>query len=144
MAPQLGPFSSDDIAGFLDEHGYTANPAGLIDHYSHDFTFESDSLAWLDINAIAVRRGNVVPDRHIRITFQSEYNGVFPQWKLKSVEEVAADLSSKALDRERDFPKISPAGRRNEITLSGASYGTSRSVSSPVVSSVSFLLKRSA
>jgi hypothetical protein len=106
--PPLGPFSPGDIAGFLEEHGYTANPAGFIQHYRHDFTFESDSLAWLDVNAIAVRKGTMVPDRPIRITFQCEYNGAFLQWKLKSVEELAADVPSRALDRERNFPKTSP------------------------------------
>lgn len=106
--PPLGPCSPDDIAGFLEEKGYTANPAGLIQHYQPDFTFERDSFAWLDINAMAVRKGNVVPDRPIRITFRAEYNGAFSQWKLHSVEELAAGVPSKALDRELDFPKISP------------------------------------
>lgn len=76
-APPLGPFFSDDIAGFLAEHEYTANPAGLIGKHSGNFTFERDSLAWLDIHAIAVRKGDVVPDRPIRITFRLETNGVF-------------------------------------------------------------------
>lgn len=106
--PSLGPFSPQDIAGFLAEHGYTANPAGLIPHYRADLTFGSDSLAWLDINAVAVRKGDVVPDRPIRITFQCEYNGAFSRWALKSVEELPADVASRALDRERDFPKHSP------------------------------------
>jgi hypothetical protein len=64
--PALGPFFSDDIAGFLAEYGYTANPAGLVGQYSGDFTFERDSWAWLDVNAIAVRQGDIVPDRPIR------------------------------------------------------------------------------
>jgi hypothetical protein len=106
--PPLGPFSPDDIAGFLVENGYTANPAGLIQHYQPDFTFERHSFAWLDINAIAVRKGNVVPDRPIRITFRCEYDGAFSRWKLYSVEELAPDVPSNALDRERNFPKISP------------------------------------
>lgn len=106
--PALGPFSSEDVAGFLAEYGYTANPAGLIQHYQPDFTFESDASAWLDINAMAVRKGDVVPDRPIRLTFRCEYNGAFSQWKLKSVEELAPGVPSKALDRERGFPKRSP------------------------------------
>jgi hypothetical protein len=106
--PALGPFFSDDIAGFLAEYGYTANPAGLVGQYSGDFTFERDSWAWLDVNAIAVRQGDIVPDRPIRISFRLEYNGAFAQWKLLSVEELPAGVASKALDRERDFPKVSP------------------------------------
>jgi hypothetical protein len=80
---------------------------GLVGQYSGDFTFERDSLAWLDVNAIAVRKGDIVPERPIRITFRSEYNGVFAQWKLLSVEELAPGVASKALDREPGFPKVS-------------------------------------
>jgi hypothetical protein len=42
------------------------------------------------------------------ISFRLEYNGAFAQWKLLSVEELPAGVASKALDRERDFPKVSP------------------------------------
>ena len=112
--PPLGPFSSEDIAGFLAEHGYTANPAGLVQKYQCDLTFESDSLAWLDINAMAIRKGAVAPDRPVRITLQCEYNGAFPQWKLRSVEELAFGVPSKALDREQDFPKTSPWPQEGE------------------------------
>lgn len=107
-APPLGPFFSDDIAGFLAEHGFTANPAGLVGQYTGDFTFERDSLAWLDLNAIAVRKGDVVPNRPIGITFRCEYNGSFAQWKLMSVEELGPGVASRAVDRERDFPKVCP------------------------------------
>ena len=106
--PPLGPFSSEDIAQFLAEFGYTANPAGLIQKYHCDLTFASDSLAWLDVNAIAVRKGELVPERPVRVSFRCEYNGAFPQWKLLSAEELAADIPSKALDRSPDFPKIAP------------------------------------
>jgi hypothetical protein len=34
--PPLGRFSSQDVAGFLSEHGFTADPAGLIPHYPCD------------------------------------------------------------------------------------------------------------
>jgi hypothetical protein len=44
----------------------------------------------------------------IRISFRLEYNGAFAQWKLLSVEELPSGVASKALDRERDFPKVSP------------------------------------
>jgi hypothetical protein len=72
------------------------------------FTYERDSLAYLDISAIAVRQGDLVPDRPIRITFRYETNGVFGQWKLLSVVDLAAGVPSKAQDREPNFPKISP------------------------------------
>jgi len=63
--PPLGPLSSEDVAGFLSDYEFTANAAGLITHYRGDLTYESDSLAYLDINAIAVRRGDIAPDRPI-------------------------------------------------------------------------------
>lgn len=106
--PPLGPFSCDDIAGFLADYGYTANPAGLVQQYQSDFTFESDSLAWMDINAVAVREGDVVPDRPIRITFRCEYDGAVSRWTLVSVAELPTGVPSKALDREHSFPKHSP------------------------------------
>jgi hypothetical protein len=107
--PPLGPLSPEDIAELLAEHGYTANPAGLVPKYEPDFTFESESLASLDFNAIALRKkGDLVPDRPIRMTFRCEYNGALPQWRLISVTELPAGVPSKALDREPDFPKISP------------------------------------
>ena len=102
------------ISGAL---GYTANPAELIPHYRADVTFGSDSLAWLDINAVAVRKGDVVPDRPIRITFQCEYNGAFSRWALKFVEELPPGVASRALDRERDFPKHSGPRRTNTKAL---------------------------
>jgi hypothetical protein len=56
---------------------------------------------------MSVRQGDIVPDRPIRISFRLEYNGAFAQWKLLSVEELPAGVASKALDWERDFPKVS-------------------------------------
>ncbi len=106
--PTLGPLSSEEVAGILSEYGFTANPAGLITHYPADLTFERESLAYLDINAMAVRRGNIVPERPIRITFRCETDGVSSQWRLLSVLELARGVPSKALDREPNFPKVSP------------------------------------
>jgi hypothetical protein len=80
-----------------------------------DFTFERDSWAWLDVNAIAVCQGDIVPDRPIRISFRLEFNGAFAQWKLLSVEELPAGVASKALDRERLSKGFSVASRRNQI-----------------------------
>jgi hypothetical protein len=92
--------------------GVRANPAGLITHYQGDLTYESDSLAYLDINAIAVRERDSVPDRPIRFTFRCETNGVFAQWKLMSVLELPPGVPSKALDRE---PNLALAEGRGEV-----------------------------
>jgi hypothetical protein len=80
----------------------------LVPKYHGDFTFEGHSLAWLDIHAIAVRKGDQVPDRPVRITLQRQFDGVFSRWKLLSVKELAAGVPSNALDRNPDFPKSSP------------------------------------
>jgi len=65
-------------------------------------------VAYLDVNAAAVRKGNEVPDRPIRITFQKVFDGVVTHWKLKSIEELAQGIKTKCLDRDKLFPKISP------------------------------------
>jgi hypothetical protein len=79
--PPLGPFTSEDVAGFLSEYEFTANPAGVTTHYRGDLTYESDSLAYLDINAIAVRRGDVCRTARFTLRYAFETNGVFAQWK---------------------------------------------------------------
>lgn len=78
--PSLGPLSSEDVAEFLREYGFTANPAGLITHYQGDLTYESDSLAYLDINAIAVRERDSVPDR--RLVRIARYSGTHRETRL--------------------------------------------------------------
>lgn len=104
----LGPFSREDIREFLAEHGYTTNPEGLAQPFPVDFVSETQGVAYLDINADAVRKGDEVPDRPVRVTFQMVFDGSFKRWKLKSVEELAPGIKSKALDREQITPKISP------------------------------------
>jgi hypothetical protein len=111
--PPLGPLSSEDVAGFLREYEFTANPAGLITHYRGDLTYESDSLAYLDINAIAVRRGDIAPDRPIRITFRCETNGAFAQWKLLYVVELTGVCHQRLWTGSRISPK-SQRGREVE------------------------------
>jgi hypothetical protein len=103
-----GPFSSDDIRYFLAEHGYTSNPKGLAQPFPVHYVSESKGVAYLDLSADAVRKGDEVPDRPVRITFHKDFDGTFTHWKLKSVEELAPGVESKALDRHRDTPKVSP------------------------------------
>lgn len=101
-------FSPIDVAKILEEHGFTANPAGLVTPIPPDFEFEGDSVAHLDINAEAVRNGSTTPDRPIRITFQRVHCGFSSSWEVKSVEELKKGVPSKALDRDPNFPKHSP------------------------------------
>ncbi len=62
-------FNSDQIRGILAAHGYTSNPDGLVEPFPWDY-LETKDVAYLDIHADAVRNGDVVPDRPVRITFQ--------------------------------------------------------------------------
>lgn len=102
------PFTGEDIQNFLADYGYTSNPEGLAQPFPMDFVSESQTVAYLDVNADAVRKGNEVPDRPVRITFHVVFAGEFSRWKLKSVEELALGVESKALDRQQETPKISP------------------------------------
>jgi hypothetical protein len=108
ICPVLGPFSCEDIRDFLAEYGYTSNPKGLEQSFPVDFIAESKGEAYLDVNAEAVRKGDEVPDRPVRISFHKIFDGAVIGWRLKSVEELASGVNSKALDRSKDTPKTSP------------------------------------
>jgi hypothetical protein len=97
MPPQ---FASTEIAKFLCRHGYACNPAGLILFDAPDYVQESEESAYLDINADAVRKGDEVPDRPIRISFVRQRKRQPLKWKLKAVEELEPGIPSKALDRQ--------------------------------------------
>ena len=103
-----GPFSGEDIQNFLADYGYTSNPEGLAQPFPIHFVPRSHTVAHLDVDADAVRKDNEVPDRPVRITFHLIFDGEFSRWKLKSVEELAPGVESKALDRLPETPKISP------------------------------------
>jgi hypothetical protein len=105
-------FNSDQIRGILAAHGYTSNPDGLVEPFPWDY-LETKDVAYLDIHADAVRNGDVVPDRPVRITFQKIEVGNGPggalyRWKVKSVEELVPGVASKCLDRQPGTPKVSP------------------------------------
>jgi hypothetical protein len=108
ICPVLGPFSGEDIRDFLGEYGYTSNPKGLAQPFPVDFIAESKGEAYLDVNAEAVRKGDEVPDRPVRISFHKIFDGAVTSWRLKSVEELAPGVNSTALDRSKDTPKTSP------------------------------------
>jgi hypothetical protein len=102
----LGPFSSDDVKAFLAEYGYTTHPKGMAAPFWPDCESESQTVAWFDVHADAVRRKDgEVPDRPIRITFHKVFDGSTTRWKLKSVEELPPGVKSKALDRQPETPK---------------------------------------
>ena len=103
-----GPFNREDIREFLADYGYTSNPVGLAEPFPVDYVSETKGVAYLDINADAVRKGNEVPDRPVRITFHKIFDGTFTRWKLKSVQELAPGVETKCLDRQPETPKISP------------------------------------
>jgi hypothetical protein len=108
MPARIPALTREDIQHCLAECGYTSNPKGLVTPYPVDFISESEGVAYLDVNADAVRKGDEVPERPVRITVHVIFDGVSTRWKLKSVEELAPGVKSKALDRHQDTPNISP------------------------------------
>jgi hypothetical protein len=108
VSPIVCHYTSDDILGFLAEYGFTGNPEGLAQPFGVDYISETAGTAYLDVNADAVRRGNDVPERPVRITFHKIFDGAFSRWKLKSVEELLPGIQSRALDRHGDTPRVSP------------------------------------
>ena len=80
---------------FWPKYGYTSNPERLISPLPIDSFSESEGLAYLDANADAVRKGDEVPDRPIRITVHVILDGVYSRWKLKSVEELRPGVKAK-------------------------------------------------
>jgi hypothetical protein len=111
MSPHARPnFDKQQITEFLAKNGYRTHPMGIIEHYPVDWTLESEVVAFLDINAEAVRKGDVVPDRPIRITARLEnLGGDFGQWRMESAEELRAGIKSRSLDREPETPRVSPS-----------------------------------
>jgi hypothetical protein len=98
MSAMPGPyFNKETIRKFLAEHGYATHPKGLIELFPVDFS-EIEGVGYLDIHAEAVRRGNEVPDRPIRLTFHKITTDPSSQWELRSVEELSRGVQSKCLD----------------------------------------------
>jgi hypothetical protein len=100
-------FMNDDINKVLAGYGYTGNPAGLVRKFPSDYVVNGD-VAYLDINADAVRMGDKVPDRPVRITYHKTFDGILSRWELKSIEELPKGVQSNALDRQPETGKVSP------------------------------------
>ncbi|SRR5260370_19720263 len=99
-----GSFTGKQIAGFLASRGYATHPKGMASSFC-----ESDGKNfWFDVNADAVRRKNgEVPNRPLRIKVHSvTVGGGNTRLEMKSVEELAAGVESKALDRQPETPKM--------------------------------------
>jgi hypothetical protein len=99
----MRPISRGEVIRALATAGYSANPKGIVSPFPPDFS-EARDQAWIDVNADAIRKGDVVPDRPIRITYQC-VSGI---WQLKSVAELRPGDQTKALDRLPETLKISP------------------------------------
>ena len=55
-------FSKEEVTAVLAKAGYRTNPKGIVALLPVEFT-PDDDLTWIDINADAVRKGDVVPAR---------------------------------------------------------------------------------
>jgi len=95
-----------EIVEALTKFGYTANPEGLIQHIPPDYTVVDKSTVYLDISPEAVRKGDEVPDRPVRITFRRSLTGPSPRWEVTEAAELRTGVDSKHNDRT--IPKISP------------------------------------
>jgi hypothetical protein len=103
----LLPLPSKTLAEILRDHGYETHPKGMAQPLGVDIERSSDGrTAYFDVNADAVRRNGEVPERPIRLTLErAGMTGGSPVWSLKSVEELAPGVRSKALDRMPETPK---------------------------------------
>ena len=101
------PFSGRKLAEMLKEHGYDTHPQGMVQPFGNDYEKSSDGqTVFVDVNAEAVRKNDVTPDRPIRLTFErSGVTGGRQVWRLKSVAELPLGVSSRAMDRLPETPK---------------------------------------
>jgi hypothetical protein len=101
------PFSGRKLAELLKEHGYDTHPQGMVQPFGNDYEKGSDGkTVFVDVNAEAVRKSDVTPDRPIRLTFEpAGVRGDRTVWRLKSVAELATGVASRAMDRAQDMPK---------------------------------------
>jgi hypothetical protein len=100
------PFTGRKLAEMLKARGYDTHPQGMVQPFGNDYEKISDRIVFLDVNAEAVRKNDETPDRPIRLTF--EFSGVKEGrqvWRMKSVEELARGVASRALDRLPETPK---------------------------------------
>jgi hypothetical protein len=100
------PSSGEELAALLREHGYDASPLGLARKDRSDYVISPEKeIAFLDINADAVRRNGKVPERPIRLTFYLAVHDGSVLWKSESVSELESGVESKCLDRNPDTPE---------------------------------------
>jgi hypothetical protein len=101
------PYPTGTLAEILRQRGYETHPKGMAQPLADEIEQSDDGrTAYFDVNADAVRRNGEVPERPIRLTFEraSMANGS-PIWSLRSIEELAPGVQSKALDRMPETPK---------------------------------------
>ena len=105
---QPGPFTGEEVAGFLADHGYVTHPKGMAGPFWPDCEYEDRILKYFDVNADAVRRKNgEVPARPLRITVHKvPVGGGQSRLEMKSVEELGPGIKSKALDRQPETPRM--------------------------------------
>lgn len=102
-----GPFSREEVSGFLANYGYSTHPKRMAAPFWPDCESADHSLKWFDVHADAVRGPNgEVPERPIRVTFHAVHVDGQALWEMQSAKELAPGVKSKALDRLPGTPKI--------------------------------------
>jgi hypothetical protein len=91
--PMLG-FNKQQVKEFLAWYNYTSNPDELADFPPYYPVEVSETEAYLDISPEAVRKGDVKPDRPVRLTFRKILQGSESRWELRSVAELPPGVES--------------------------------------------------
>jgi len=93
-------FNNQQVREFLAWYSYTSNPANdLVDSSPYYPVEVSETEAYLDISPQAVRKGDVKPERPVRLTFRKVVRGGESAWDLKSVAELPPGVESKRAAR---------------------------------------------
>ena len=105
--PLRRAITGDYAKEILREHGFTPNPEPYVSPMPIE---ENERQAWFDVNAGAVRLGDVMPDYPIRILFDKVQHPMYVDYIPAGVRELTAEEAkdSKALSREPWDTKVSP------------------------------------
>jgi hypothetical protein len=88
-------FSNQQVREFLGWYSYIGNPDALVDSSRYCPVEVSETEAYLDISPDAVRKGDLKPERPVRLTFRKVTKGGEPAWELKSVAELPPGVAGK-------------------------------------------------
>jgi hypothetical protein len=92
-------FNKQQVTDFLAWYSYTSNPDKLSDFLPYYPVQVSETEAYLDVSPEAVRKGDVKPERPVRLTFRKVIQAGESRWELKSVAELPRGIEYKQARR---------------------------------------------